>query len=194
MKKLFIFIIPIILPLFLYAQDNGEVNTLLGSVHRVSGFGAPLISFTELDGEFAIMRGGGGALILNNRVFIGGYGLHLTNNVDCMPDMLQGYEIDMDHAGFWMGYVFFPSSIVHPSLSIFTGWGDAKLRKAGYETLKSHIYVITPVLEAELNVARFFKIGVGAQYRFVAGLDLPGYGEFDFSSPGVFVSFKFGWF
>jgi hypothetical protein len=48
----------------------------------------------------------------------------------------------------------------------------------------------------ELNLTRYFRIGAGATYNIYTLVDenQHGYTSSDLSSPGGFLSFKFGWF
>jgi hypothetical protein len=45
-----------------------------------------------------------------------------------------------------------------------------------------------------MNFARYFKLGLGVNYRLVYGLSSTPYSFSDFAKPGGFISFKFGWF
>ena len=47
----------------------------------------------------------------------------------------------------------------------------------------------------EFNLAKFCKIGVGANYRFAFDVDrFADFNDSDFSGVGAFASIKFGWF
>lgn len=57
------------------------------------------------------------------------------------------------------------------------------------------VFVAIPSIEAEFNIAKFFRVGIGANYRFTFHVDrFRDYSNEDFSDFGAFVSFKFGWF
>lgn len=55
-------------------------------------------------------------------------------------------------------------------------------------------FVVEPGLEVEINVTRFFKIGVGASYRFVRESDLTLVSNDDLSGFSGGFSLKFGKF
>lgn len=78
MKKILIAVVLILSFAGMKAQENG-IQTLIGSGTRISGFGGPTMSFTSINGEFARLMGGGGAVLLGD-FFIGGYGEGLTNS------------------------------------------------------------------------------------------------------------------
>jgi len=56
------------------------------------------------------------------------------------------------------------------------------------------MFLYTPSIELEFNIAKLFRVGAGVNYRFVFGTGLPGYINNEFSGPGGFLSFRFGWF
>ena len=170
------------------AQENG-IQTLFGSDTRISGFGGPTMSFTSINGEFAHMMGGGGAVLLGD-FFFGGYGEGLTNSI-----IAGGNRITFGHGGFWTGYSFMADKALHPCLSAQIGWGTISQQdESHYNLTDDNIFVINPTLELELNFTRFFRLGVGAHYRWVNGVNTSSLANADFSGPGAFISFKFGWF
>lgn len=160
------------------------------------------MQFTAVDGEFAHMMGGGGAILVGDFYF-GGYGLGLTNNIPVnrfepeYSDLYQaGDRLTVSHGGFWIGYSLFGDRAIHVSISSLIGWGELGVRGENYpENLyPDGIFVVSPTLEVEMNLTQFFRLGVGASYNLYSFVDLPGYTSSDFSAPGGFLSFKFGWF
>jgi hypothetical protein len=188
MRKMLLTFILILSLAGLSAQENG-IQTLFGSDTRISGLGGPNMSFTSINGEFAHMMGGGGGVMLGD-FFFGGYGEGLTNSI-----IAGGNRISFGHGGFWTGYSFMADRVLHPSLSTQIGWGNIAQRDEGYFNLSDdNVFVINPAIELEMNFTKFFRLGVGAHYRFVSGVNTSTLTNSDFSGPGAFLSFKFGWF
>ncbi|MFO7670762.1 MAG: hypothetical protein R6W31_13965 [Bacteroidales bacterium] len=166
---------------------------------RISGMGGVFMQFTAADGEFAHMLGGGGAVLLGD-FFFGAYGLGLTNQIPVdrpnLPDYQTGDKLTISHGGFWLGYSLFGDRAIHMNFSSLVGWGTLGVRSEYYpENLwPDGIFVLSPTMEVELNLTKFFRLGVGASYNIYTFVDLPGYTASDFSAPGGFLSFKFGWF
>ncbi len=180
---------------------------------KVRGFGGPMMSFGTIDGYFAHMMGGGGAVMINN-FFIGGYGMGLTTPVphkEWVKDEITGEQsrqtsnsenLSFGHGGFWTGLVLAPNYPVHLSLSSQFGWGALGSNYGGLDIepvdpyLERVVFVITPIVEAEFNFSRFFKVGLGGSMSFVQGLNTAdsAYTMEDFMNPNVYLSFKFGWF
>ena len=199
MKKATFFGFILLIAITAYSQDR-EYQALVDFDNvRISGLGGPFMQFTAVDGEFAHMMGGGGAILVGDFYF-GGYGLGLTNQIQVnrtqIPDYRAGDRLSVSHGGFWLGYSLFGDRAIHASISTLLGWGEIGIKGEYYDdiVLPDPIFVIAPTLEVELNVTRYFRIGTGASFNIFTFVDMPGYSASDFSAPGGFLSFKFGWF
>jgi hypothetical protein len=193
MKKIFLIFLGIYFLLGLKAQEEAEIQTLFGEGQiNISGFGGPFMNFSLIDDKFAHLMGGGGGILIND-FFFGGYGIGLTNSIE-----FEGTpnELRFGHGGFWLGYNFISKKLIHPSFHIQLGWGKIaqRLPSGGPLDNGDNVFVITPTLELEMNITKYFKISAGGNYRFVSFVDDENYSESDFMSPGVFLGFKFGWF
>jgi len=188
MRKMLFTIVLVLSVTGMKAQEN-EIQTLFGSGTRISGFGGPIMSFTSINGEFAHMMGGGASVLLGD-FFIGGYGEGLTNSI-----MAGGNRIKFGHGGFWTGYSLMADRALHPAISTQLGWGSITQTDVNHYHLSSdNVFVINPAIELEMNFTKFFRLGVGANYRIVSGVNTSNLTNADFSGPGAFLSFKFGWF
>ena len=98
MKKILLFSLMMMALGSLSAQDN-EIQTLFSGKTRISGFGGPTMSFTIINGEFAHMMGGGGAVLLGD-FFIGAYGEGLTTGIESQS---SPYKLEFGHGGRGMG-------------------------------------------------------------------------------------------
>jgi hypothetical protein len=198
MKRIFVLFFTLGIFLSGYCQDGDEFQTVLGNGKtRISGFGGPMMSFTRIGDDFAHMMGGGGGVIINS-FFFGGYGMGKTNELQYRYDLDE--VMDFGHGGFWVGYTAFQNKAIHPVFHTTMGWGAITHRPKNYEysfdndqMQGDQVFVICPTFELEMNFSRFFKLGGGVTYSFVYNTDGP-YSYKDFANPGVFLSFKFGWF
>jgi hypothetical protein len=174
------------------AQDE-EMQTLFGNRPlKITGFGGPFMNFTVLNGKFAYMMGGGGGIIIND-FMIGGYGIGLANTL--LIDNTDE-EISFGHGGFWIGYQLMPNKIVHPVIQVQLGWGSLNSKDRFGDLLYNidKLFIITPIIEAEMNITRFLRIGIGGSYRIAAFANNEILSAADLSGPGVNLAFKFGWF
>ena len=197
----------------IHAQDEEEtIQTLLSDEIVFSGFGSPFVEFSSVNDQFAVILGGGGGLMVNQSVFIGGYfeGLmtnHYREDLHTIVDT-EKPKISFEHGGIWLGYVYKHQKAVHGGLSMKLGWGEIDLKDSengnpdsDYD-YRDRIFNIQPQVEIEFNMTRWFKINVGAGYRFVTSIDAtygnsPGdqvdfYDKNDFNSPVGTISLIFG--
>lgn len=225
MKKIHLIIILFIGALTTNAQDDDtQFKTLFkqDGKTKVSGFGGLTMEFSGINNEFAYSMGGEGAVLFNQSFFIGGYGMG-TVNFPAYSYPQPSVEtpktnIIFGHGGFYTGFVFRPNNPFHFGVSSKFGWGGISMYEQSdyyypgypYEAYEvDPVFVITPQVEAELNIARWFKVNMGLGYRIVTGVDAtylayPGNGlapvetpYFDsnaFNSVTFQLGFYFGWF
>lgn len=178
--------------------DEDEQKTLLSDDVTVTGFGGLFMSLTQIEDNYVHMMGGGGAMIFAEKFFFGGYGLGMTTNLEASKGQFKEKEMDFGHGGLWLGFIFFNKSTIHPTLSTFVGWGNVSARSVttGYTDRETfdNFFVVSPVLEVEINVAKFFRIGIGGTYHYYTNISFSDYTNQDFSSPGAYLSLKFGEF
>ncbi|HNQ83983.1 MAG TPA: hypothetical protein PKM34_10095, partial [Bacteroidales bacterium] len=73
------------------------------------------------------------------------------------------------------------------------GDGDYNYDYYGYYNWDS-FFVVEPGVEIELNVIKFFRIGVGASYRITTNLSMDGLPKDMLNGFNAAVTFKFGKF
>jgi len=174
-----------------------NLETLLNGKIHISGFGAPLNSWGSINGKFAAFNGGGGAVLLNRQFFIGGYGLELENKVKTSELRGTGSQLQMEHGGLWIGYDCNSNRLIHPTVSLKTGWGTASLTDGNgrNEYARASIFAIEPEMGMEINIAKFFKIALTGSYRIIQSNDrLDGFNLKHLNGFALNTSLKFGWF
>jgi len=198
MKKIVLIFVAFCISFSSFSQD--DFQTIFGGDVSISGFGGPFMSFTSLNGDFAHMMGGGGGVLISKRMFLGGFGLgNTTQHTFDYTNPITGAEtsemdLEFDYGGLYFGYIFAPNKPIHPAIYLQTGWGDVSLNENNQRRINDNVFVLNPSLELEINMTRFFRMGIGVNYQYVSGVNLNGLGNEDFSYPGGFLSFKFGWF
>lgn len=181
---------------FAEKQENDELKTIINTIEikRISGFGGPLMTYTNLGGDFAFMMGGGGGIIINN-MFIGGYGEGLSNSINIKRENILR-DIDFGHGGLWIGYEIAHKAVIHPVISARIGWGGVSGENLTNNSFFSdNVFVVSPTISAEINITRFFKMNVGAEYRQTLDVNhTTPLNQSDLSGLGVYMNFIFGWF
>lgn len=186
----------------LEAQNDDEPKTLLGTVNKVSGFGGFNMEFGSLNNDFAVFSGGGGGILLNRSIFLGGYGMGMSNE---LQTKLNGVDtrLSFGHGGFWLGYDAMPAKLIHLTTSLKLGWGSVRFRSNSVgsptlgvfdESLSENIFVIQPSAGAQVNITKFFKVALTANYRLVQGMNTEGIDSNFLNGFSTELAFKFGWF
>ena len=182
--------------LFFAALSCGwsQHETLFDHARVVGAFIAPITEY-GLRNDLNTSVGGGAALVING-VFVGGYGL-------ASADFERIYEngelevLDIGHGGIWLGGTFQPHSLVHLYASTRLGWGAMNIDLddgTPYRELDK-IFVATPEIGLELNVTRWFRVAGTVGYRYLTGVnENRGLRDEDFSGTVAGVTLRFGWF
>ena len=183
-----------------------ETKTLLGNGSKVRGFGSLDMRMTEFNDELGLMMGVHGGIIMNNHFVIGlgGYGLtsnYLIENTENLDELyLYG-----GYGGLILGAIFSPKEVIHIYTPVLIGAGGMEItdrnhlnnfHRPNFGTYieNSAFFVVEPGIEVEINVTRFFKIGLGASYRLVRESDLITLSDSDLSGFSGGLSLKFGKF
>lgn len=190
--KFIILFLAMVLSTLALAQQSDE--TLFSKTHRSGFFFAPIVEYSEFSKEVSTSLGGGVALISGD-LFIGAYGLGMTNWDDFFLDH-EPEQLDLGHGGFWLGYTFRQHDVLHLFTSVKAGWGAANIEFYNDDfNFEDGFLVFTPEAGLELNVAQWFRIAGTAGYRFINGLDdeVP-IGEKDLEGFTGTITFRIGWF
>jgi len=195
MKRTLIFTAIMGISSLLFAQ---RPKTLIDSdFGNTSGFGGFMISIQPIDGTFTSLTGGGGAVIIGNRFYLGGYGMGLADDLNVNYEGTD-YNVDYGHGGFMLGYVIRPEDVIHFGVGSKIGWGEVSFREKGLVQnpirVYDNVFIVHPTIEAEANFTNWFKFNVGVGYHLVTGVDNVFYDETDMNGVAFNISFLFGWF
>jgi len=224
MRKIgFLFFILLGISLSSFSQESNDTfNTLFKNNGKtsVSGFGGLIMEFSSMDDQFTYSMGGVGAVLFNQSFFFGGYGIGSVNFPTYTIDQPNINSVDksilLGHGGFYTGFIFSPNKPVHIGVSSKFGWGAVTLMDEIYRNnnyypypnenyIVDQVFVITPQLEAEFNIASWFKVNMGLGYRIVTGVEatyipygtteaIPYFDSNAFNSATFQLGLYFGWF
>ncbi len=173
-----------------------EDETLLHDRTTIGAFVGPIVKFTEINDDFAVLVGGRGGLIINHAFIIGAGGYGLVNDimVDNIPPR-QDYFLEFGYGGLVLEYILRPRKLLHLSVHTLIGGGSLCYRDNWYEHWDDDaFFVAEPGLDLMLNVTKCFRIGIGGSYRYIAGIGLDGLTNKDVSGATAGLTFKFGRF
>jgi len=164
-----------------HAQEKEEgMRYLLEDGIQITGFGGPTVSFGQVENEFAVFSGGGGAMLINHQFYIGGFGeglatRHKRNNVSVDGDELKEVHTNFGYGGLWTGYIHQPNNLLHLRTSVKIAAGALTLADS-FETMYDELYhdvvfVAIPSAGVEINILPWFRVSLDAGYRHVGGLE-----------------------
>jgi hypothetical protein len=193
--------VPVMVFLALVEPTLADHETLIRGPVESGGFGAPVVKFSAIGDDFAVFIGGRGGWIINHAFTIGGGGFGLVNEIesDYYIETYGDHNIvqHMGYGGLILEYVHLSRKLVHPSLAVLVGGGGFgyHYRDWLYEGDRTDaFFVLEPELNLMLNVSEHFRVGLGASYRWVTGVDLAGVENSDLSKFSGNLTLKFGRF
>ena len=228
-KSIITIILAFLFVAVLQAQQNDEEMKLLFNKKDKEGrekianggYGGISFGWTQIDGKGAMIIGARAAWIANHHFALGfagnGFFSDFYNGEDYNP---ADYFLAGGYGGILIEPIFFPMAPVHFSIPIIFGAGGVTAAPSGgwdthndpyyynnYYYDSDAFFVFQPGIEAEFNIVKFFRIGVGASYRFTDGINLS-YKYFDANNVeqttvidknalngfNANITLKFGWF
>jgi hypothetical protein len=165
-----------------------QERTLIRGGFDSGGFGAPVVKFSQIDGEFALFVGGRGGWIINHTFVLGGGGYGLANDIDTNDDGVR--DLELGYGGLELEYINSSNNLIHFTAYLLVGGGGL----SGTAAIEEAVFVLEPALNGELNVTDYFRLQAGAGYRWVSGVNSPGVDGSDLSAFYAQVTLKFGTF
>lgn len=188
------------------AQVSKEPEVLFEGEMKHGFYFAPSLQLTRFHGTSGFLMGGRGAWLLNHKVALGlaGHALTTQNNIGEIQETNNAY-LQIGYGGALLEYIPKPSQLFHLTFPLVVGLGGAAYTdnlsdnqntgNYNYEVYHTDAFmVIEPGVTAELNLARFMRLGLTFSYRFTYGVALPKTTDQDLSSPAFTLTAKFGRF
>ena len=189
-------------------DDKDESETLFGDGEIThGGYGAVELKTTQIQGELGLLVGGRGGWIINSSLSLGGggYGLVTTHSInDYKPPFDTTAYLRVGYGGAFIEYINNSNKLIHFTVNTLIGAGGASYTKSyhdgmnwndgGWAYESTPFFVVEPGATIDLNVAKFFRISLGASYRFVSGVELSKTLNKDIAGPSANLTFKFGKF
>jgi hypothetical protein len=182
-KSLIIAVLSLFFVLNLSAQRE---ETLLG--RRSWGFsgiwGGYNRQYTQFNSVDSYNRGGFFGFEFGKSLLLG-WGRYRLNDEFTWGNTDQRFDMRWNVAK--VGYAFIPYKAVHPVFNVDFGNGRVDL---GPE--RDRVFVVQPSAGVEVNVFRWFRLGLEGGYRFTNDVDITGLTDTDLSGAYGQVSLKFG--
>jgi len=176
-----------------FAQDE----TLLGDDIESGGYGAVVVKYGRIVGADGVFVGGQGGWIINHRLVLGGGGYGLANRIS--RDVLDCPYLGFGYGGLLLEYLISSRSLVHGSVQCLIGAGgigyDGDWRCTETFSYESDaFFALEPGAHLMLNLHRRVRVGIGASYRYIAGVRYRDWSDSDLSGATAQIMVKFGVF
>ena len=173
-----------------------EEEVVFDKVTVHGGFGGPTFELTSVADQTGVMFGGGGGVIVDD-FFFGGFGQGSSFAEHAIAGRL--YPMDFGFGGLWVGYVKPAHKAVHLFTSVKIAGGGISLIDGSQDNslYEEAVFVLQPEAGVELNLWKWFRIALTANYRIVSGVEpenLAGLHNSDFSAGGMTLTLRFGKF
>jgi hypothetical protein len=182
-------------PIFAQENDGGA-------------FGAPVIKFSSIAGQNAILAGGRFGWVIDSNIVLGGGIYALANGVKTNivdPKSGQDVLLGFNYGGIELEYIFFPGNYIHASVGmLFAGAGttysvsDKSVPHSSYYS--QNFLLFEPAVNIEFNIIDWLHIDTGVSYRISVKpgtdqfYDTGGIGLNDLKGISVLLTFKLGEF
>jgi hypothetical protein len=129
----------------------------------------------------------------------GGFGLVTTHNApSATPNYASDLRLGFGYGGVLGEWVYAADKIVHMSLGLLLGGGAAgyyhKGSNTGPDPEKNVFFIAEPEAAVEINATSFFRINIGASYRFTSAFGRGGVTDRDVRGPAGNILLRFGRF
>lgn len=175
------------------AQDH----TLAGDNGRLGGFGGPTLTFTRIASSDAVFAGARGGFIINGTVAMGVSLAGWHDDLVRGSDGLQ-HQVSLGYGGFDLEYIDHTHSVAHFTVHLTIGGGSATQDEDHSffdgDSREKTFFLAEPGVGVEVNVLKFFRVNLGATYRYVHAVNLPAFNDDDFRGLSGRLTFKLGRF
>ncbi len=177
--------------------ETNEETPRIGKL-KVGGYGGPLVKLTMLNRQFGAFVGLRGGVLLGRYVSLGAalHYLMLPVHIDpATPDPVR--VLNLNYAGAAIGIVFARprKRLVFEAMTLLGGGGSCLQNKTqGTCEDRNGFFVAEPELYMHVRVAEYFRISIGAGYRFIAATAWSGPGSWRLAGPVGTVMLAFGRF
>lgn len=161
--------------------NNYEMQTLFGSVNSHGGYGAIMLTYSQIDNLDALQIGGKGAWVVGHNMSfgIGGYGFFTDYKFD--SELNRNINYQGGYGGFYFEPIILPQFPAHISIPLFVGVGgiayvsDLDFDNNQWEDAvedNTAFVVLEPGIEIEFNLFKYLRLATGITYRYTSDINI----------------------
>ena len=181
----------------LTAPALAKEETLLGSDLDSGGYGALVFKHGRVAGTDGFFVGGQGGWIINHALVIGAGGYGLANQIEVGSD--QCPYLGFGYGGLLLEIVVASNKLVHFTVQGIIGAGGVGYyNDRGCDSCEDcgedMFFALEPGAYLMLNLHKHVRLGLGASYIYVDGVEYEDLSDSDLSTATVQFIMKFGSF
>ncbi len=182
MKNLLTFFFILSSAFSLSAQHEETVFNKYGGVNLTGFWASSYNAMADFNDDYNLSNGGSITFEFNKDFLVGwtSYKSDITGS---------GQDIELTGNDLFLGYTYNSHKVIHPLFYLQGGSGKLKIEDVGSD----RVFVVQPTIGAEVNITRWFRLGIDGGYRFFSGSNLSDISNSDLSSPTLGIRLKFGW-
>lgn len=186
-------------------KKSDEYKTLFNQSNHNGFYGAFTVGYSEIDNKQGVIFGGRFEWITGHSMGIGFGGTGFINEYHFEPALNSDVFLTGGYGGLYLEPILMPNYPVHFSFPILLGAGgisyvteDMDFNHNMIEDSEAFL-VAEPAAEIELNLTRYFRLALGASYRFTTAFNVGLPNSPNISSDAIkgfsyMITFKFGRF
>jgi hypothetical protein len=164
-------------------------------------FGAPVVKYTFLRNQGAVMFGGRGGWNITPSLVLGGglYGTVTEVNAPegAVPDLPYLLDLKLESLAVDLEYAVHPAAPTHLTLNLSFGGAAARYVKDKtneQEGETDFMFLLEPAVGVEQAVTDWLHLNLALSYRLVSGVGQPGLKEGDLNGVALTLAAKLGQF
>ena len=162
-------------------EEEEEIQTIFGnSEMHSSGYGGPVVKFTQFNDELSLFIGAKGGWTINRTFTIGlaGYGMVWGPDVDYTSGnsgTIINSNMHFGYGGLYLEYINNSNDALHFTVNTLIGAGGVIYVNSENDYFDDDhwehepwaaYFVVEPGVSLEFNLLKFFRVGFEASYRF----------------------------
>lgn len=176
---------------------RAQPETLFSGDLEHGGYGALRFGWSRVNGKDSAMVGVEGGWIINHSFILGLGAVGLASPHPAFGALAGQGDLMFGYGGLLLGYTLASDRLVHGTATLLVGGGSLGVRDPNlrWESgTHDALFVVEPMAMVELNVAAYFRVGLGASFRFVGAVDTQGVTSGDLRGLAGTLLLKFGKF
>lgn len=163
---------------------------------KLTAYGGTFLKGSEMLGEFNLMIGGKGAIVVNDQFAFGAFGNGLVKSFDLenATEGLTGLETSYGYGGLFVEYIQHFDSPISLSIPVHFGIGGVKIKEedSGNKVESSRLLTLEPELHLNFQIKEFTSISLFGGYRWADTKDLINVSNKDMSGLTYGIMFRSG--